>query len=665
MHLRSPAVLTLLGLLPLLGLLVWWGTLRARRRFHRFVAPEIAKRLSLGTSRSRRIAGALLQLGALGLGIVALARPQWGRRDEPVVRRGVDVVFALDLSASMLAEDVSPSRIDQARAAAVTLLGSLRGDRVGLVVFGGRAVTQCPLTIDYGAVRLFLDAADPDVTPGAGSDLGRAIEESARLFKASERRYKTIVLFTDGEDLEGRGEEAARKAKEEGIVVHAIGVGTPGGGPIPMRDDQGVLTGYKKDHEGRVVTTRFDSTSLEKIALGTDGMFLHAGPVGEEGARVAEAIGGMEKKEIQSRTATRFEDRFQIPLGAAIVLLCLDALWIGRRVRPEVRSAAPRPTTVRAAATAMIVGGTLAFFAGGAPPRAEDATSPAASPTAPTQAHPDQKPTKATPSTKPVEPTKPGGSTKPTEPPERAPSAQVARGNRSGNRLYEQQRYKDALARYEEASAAAPDLSSLRYNMGNALYRQKQYDAASAEYQRSLARAKGALSSAARYNLGNALYEQGHYQEAADAYAQVLQNDPADEAARRNLELALRRLKKPEQKQDQQQQNQDDKKPKNDQDKNQQDKSPQDNEAGQQQQQQQGDGTNEEKQPQNADGASGQDQNQQKEQEGKQPGKGQENPTLDKQAAERLLDSLAREERRDLKQRLARLPREEGKEKDW
>ncbi len=223
MRFAQPWVLVLLAALPALGILLASSQGRRRRRLARFTSLELLPRLALGDSTARWVLGSLLRLAAIGLAIVALARPQWGRRDEPVVRRGVDVVFALDLSASMLAEDVSPSRLEQARAAAGSLLGTIEGDRVGLVVFGGRPATQCPLTLDYGAVRLFLDAAEADFAPGPGTDLGRAVEEASRLFKASERRYKTIVLFTDGEDLEGRGAEASRRAREEGIVIHAIG----------------------------------------------------------------------------------------------------------------------------------------------------------------------------------------------------------------------------------------------------------------------------------------------------------------------------------------------------------------------------------------------------------------------------------------------------------
>ncbi|MGH9391331.1 MAG: VWA domain-containing protein, partial [Vicinamibacteria bacterium] len=184
MRFATAEMLWLLILMPALGLLAWSSLASHRRRLERFASPDVLPALLLGFSRGRCVIHACLRIGAIGLFVVALARPQWGRKDEPIVRRGVDVVLALDTSASMLAEDVSPNRLDQARALAGSLLDSLTGDRVALVSFGGRAAVQCPLTLDYGALRLFLDAAEPAFSPGPGTDLGRAIEEAARLFNA-------------------------------------------------------------------------------------------------------------------------------------------------------------------------------------------------------------------------------------------------------------------------------------------------------------------------------------------------------------------------------------------------------------------------------------------------------------------------------------------------
>lgn len=757
MRFALPWALLWLALVPALGVLLFASLTLRRRRLERFVSSGILPRLLIGASVGRVVALGSLRLGAIALVILALARPQWGKREEPVVRKGVDVVLALDLSASMLAEDVSPNRLEQARAEAVSLVGSLMGDRVALVPFGGRAAVVCPLTADYGAVRLFLDAADASFAPGGGTDLARAIDEAVRLLTSggsAEKRYKTIVLLTDGEDLEGHGLEAVARAREGGIIVHAIGVGTPQGGPIPLRDENGKLTGYKKDREGRVVTTRFDPTELEKIALETDGTFLRSGPAGDAGAKVAEAISKMEKREIAARLATRFEDRYQIPLIGALVLLVIEAAWIPRRKtsaeQPEegaVKSprprraareagaaapareivpgdaAAPSPTRPRAPGDAAVSGrGVLVALgailaAGLAAPLAVHAAGPdgddrhaSASDPSPSPSPPGSKSgapfedeqgqdagrVPEPPGEEKGEPSSGagsgasknrGGSKSSSASPNggylnagRAPTAGVARANRDGNRLYGHERYSDALSKYEEAGAAAPDLPAVRYNIGNALLRGGKYKEAASEYQRALQSAPPAIAPAIRYNLGNAQFLQGQYKDAAESYMKVLERAPADEAARRNLELALRALKRPEQ----QQSHQSD--PKDSKDNENEEKNQSSGGAGKQQQQEEGKQENAAKsdqdrkdagQPKDASeqeqqGQSDKDRAQGKEREGKKnesrrdrSSQQRQDAKIGRNEAERLLDSLAEEEKKDLKRRMARQPREEGPEKDW
>ena len=675
MNFARPMALWLLLLVPALAALSWGSRTARRRRLRRFASESILPRLIVGTSWVREAVLTSLRLGAVGLVAIALARPQWGRRDEPVVRRGVDVVLALDLSASMLAEDVSPNRFEEARAEAASLVASLTGDRVGLVVFGGRAAAPCPLTLDYGAVRLFLDAAEPDFVPSPGSDLGRAIEESSRLFNASERGYKTIVLLTDGEDLESGGAAAAAEARKNGIIVHAIGVGTAGGGPIPLRDEQGTLTGYKKDREGRVVTTRLDAAALEKIAVAAEGMFLHAGPAGEEGRRIADVIGKMEKREIASRLATRFEDRYQIPLSAALVLLAVEGLWIGRRARrtpagqdaPASASGDAETTRRRGSMAALAAASALLLAVpAGRIARADDPPQGADDTATKDQGGSkggwpgDAGPATAKGAPRPPAPAEHGRAEPAPREEMKVPSA-AAHRNREANRLYGRKDYGQALSKYEEASAAAPDLPSLRYNIGNALYREGKYDAAAAEYSRALSKAGKSLSPAARYNLGNTHFQQKQYAEAVDAYRKVLEERPGDEAARHNLELALRALQQKEQEQKQQQQKEGTKPPDPRQKNSQNQSSPKDNPKDepkpqdQEQDQKQDQKQTGERKPQPGD-QSPQD---------KPPAQGASEGKIGKKEAEKLLDSLAQEEKRDLRKRLAHLPQEQGREKDW
>lgn len=683
MRFASPWTLWLLALVPAMGLLLWGSLVHRGRRLARLVSAALLPRLLVGASAGRLASLGALRIAGLGLFIVALARPQWGRRDEPVVRRGVDVVLALDLSASMLGEDVSPNRLEQARSEAVSLVESLSGDRVALVTFGGRAAVQCPLTLDYGAVRLFLDAADASFAPGPGSDLGRGILEAARLLGSagsSDPRHKTIVLLTDGEDLEGGALEAVRTARQAGIVVHCIGVGSPRGGPIPLRDDGGTLTGYKKDRDGKVVTTRFDPAVLDKIALATDGVFLHAGPAGDAGDRIAQAISRMEKRELSSRLATRFEDRFQVPLAAGLILLGLEAVWMPRRRTHAARAPSGadrrggRARPVGAGATALAILLCVAL-----PPRAALAREGPSGSEAEDRAAEGSAPRRPdTAQARGARASREGGRgadtiRDPGAQPLRvgaAPSAGVARKNREGNRLYLERRYPDALSRYEEAGSEAPDLPAIRYNIGNALFRQGKYAEAASEYSRALHGADRDLEPAARYNLGNAQFQQGSYKDAIDSYRKVLQKRPEDDAARQNLELALRALEAPHK---QPSPNEGEPKPQEDREKSGGDRKGSQDQRQPKQDQQEGD-------------ASGADQDPNRDAQGDEDGSGRDGApegapehgegkgrdaqagakgTLPRKEAERLLDSFAQEEKRDLRRRLARMPREQGPEKDW
>jgi Ca-activated chloride channel family protein len=666
MRFGSPASLTLLLLVPVMAALLWVSIIARGRRLRRFVSATLLPGRLAGASMGRLVALSSIRIAAVGLVALALARPQWGRKDEPVVRRGIDVVLALDLSASMLAEDVSPDRLEQARAEATSLLRALTGDRVALIAFGGRATLQCPLTLDYGAVRLFLDAADASFSPGPGTDLGRAMELAARVLGSSgssERRYKAVVLLTDGEDLEGGAAEGIQKAREAGIVVHAIGVGTARGGPIPLRDDGGALTGYKKDRDGKVVTTRLDSVTLEKIALATEGVFAHAGPAGDAGSRIAEAISGMEKREIGSRLATRFEDRFQIPLALAFLLLVIEVAWIPRRRgnRAGGRGAgAARGSTnpapvVRGAAAAALAAIALMLLATGsarADAPGSDSRSSAASPA----------PGSGQPSTEGASP--PARSAQDARPIDAgpAPTAAIAKKTREGNRIYKGGDYPGALSKYEDAGAGAPDLAALRYNIGNALLRQGKYPEAASEYHRALQNAGPSLAPAVRYNLGNAQFLQKQYKEAAESYRKVLEKRPSDEEARRNLELALRALQVQQQQQQQQQSDSKDKQDKDGKDQKQRSGGTgEDRKQQQQQQQEQQEQQQRQQQQQNESGG----QDQKNGQSASSPAGKDEQGKIGKKEAERLLDSIADEEKRDLKRRLARMPRENGPEKDW
>ncbi len=336
MRFAEPTLLWLLLLLPVLAALALLGSRVRRRALARFAGgTEHLGRFSGEVGSNRRAVKTLLLLVAMAAGVLAAARPQWGTRLEPITRRGVDVVVVLDTSVSMLADDVAPNRLALARHAAASLLQRLSGNRVALVTFAGKATLACPLTLDQGAAILLLEAVDAEAVPVPGSAIADALRTAVRAFggAASEGRQRAIVVFSDGEDHEGGIDEAIRATREGGATVHAIGCGTARGSPIPLGDSSGASRGFKKDSEGRVVTTRLDESVLEKLALGTDGHYYRATPAEEEINEIVRAIAGMDARELGTVLRTKYEERFQIPLALALAALLAETVLSDRRRR--------------------------------------------------------------------------------------------------------------------------------------------------------------------------------------------------------------------------------------------------------------------------------------------------------------------------------------------
>jgi Ca-activated chloride channel family protein len=251
---------------------------------------------------------------------------------EMMKRRGLDVVIAVDVSLSMYAEDIKPNRMARSKQEISKFVDRLAGDRVALVAFAGDAYLQCPLTSDYAAFRIFLDVLEPDLIEVPGTDLARALEVSLSAFDQRDRKYRVVVLLTDGEDHSGRTEKAAKEMADQGVIVYTVGIGSLTGVPIPIKEKSGAVS-YKKDRNGQIVTTRLDAQLLQRIALATDGGFYHARPSQFELAQVLEAINAMEKRELESEQFTRYEERFQIPLAIAVLFLALELFVSDRRKR--------------------------------------------------------------------------------------------------------------------------------------------------------------------------------------------------------------------------------------------------------------------------------------------------------------------------------------------
>ncbi len=333
MQFAHPIILyATLPVLLCLGLFFWLAEKRSAARLQAFASPELLRYLSQNASPRRRLLKALLFLLATACAGLALARPQWGVHLEEQEGRGLDVMFALDTSRSMAAEDIRPNRLERAKLSILDFVNGLHGDRVGLVAFAGRAFLQCPLTLDYEGFRHTLQVVDTDIIPVPGTDIGRAIRE-ANAAMTHDRNHRILVIITDGEDLEAAGIREARRTADQGMVIHTVGVGSPEGSPIPVVGPNG-QPDYHRDMDGNIVLTKVDESTLIAIAAATGGSYTNLGA--GEGLetvyqRIREAIPPED-------TGTRIRevpiDRFQWFLALAITLFAVERTLSTRR-RPS------------------------------------------------------------------------------------------------------------------------------------------------------------------------------------------------------------------------------------------------------------------------------------------------------------------------------------------
>lgn len=264
--------------------------------------------------------------------IVGLIDPQVGSKLEKVKREGIDLYLVLDVSNSMLAEDIKPNRLERSKLAISTLVDKLQGDRVGIIIFAGNAYKQLPLTTDYSAAKLFLSAVDTKIVPTQGTAIGEAIEMATVSFGETEHN-KAIIVITDGENHEDDAIEAAKQANDLGINVFTIGMGLPEGAPIPLYNSYGTQTGFKKDKQNTTVITKLNEDMLRQIAAAGGGAYARANNASTGLKRIFDDINAIDKKEIETRQFTDYEDRFQIFLGIAIILLIIELLVADRKTR--------------------------------------------------------------------------------------------------------------------------------------------------------------------------------------------------------------------------------------------------------------------------------------------------------------------------------------------
>jgi Ca-activated chloride channel family protein len=318
-------LLHFLWLLPLAGVALKVSGRQKKKAMGRLAEPELLAQLTGQDLKRRRFFKGLLLLTAWALMLFALAGPRWGSHYQEVSQKGVDIMIVVDVSSSMRVEDIKPDRLERARREILDFLSVVQGDRVGLVAFSGAAFVQCPLTLDYAALEMFLGQLEPDLIPVPGTDLGAAIETALSSFDFKAETDKVILLITDGEDNEAKGLNAAREAAEKGAKVFVFGMGEPSGGPIPASDGKG---GFKKDKEGKLILSRLDEESLRRIASATGGTYARS-VAGDLDLDILYFDGIKSRTEAQTLKSGKikvYEERFPIFVLAAFVFLVLENL---------------------------------------------------------------------------------------------------------------------------------------------------------------------------------------------------------------------------------------------------------------------------------------------------------------------------------------------------
>jgi Ca-activated chloride channel family protein len=497
--------------IPLLIALFLRAEDRGFKRLQQFVSARLLPQLAGTVNRPRRVIKVGLQLLGLGLAIVGLAQPRWGYTFQDVKRKGIDLLIAVDTSRSMLSNDVQPDRLERVKLAIQDLINELQGDRVGLIAFAGRAFLQAPLTIDYDAVIEAVNDLDTKTIPEGGTNISSAITLATQSFGKSAIGNRALIIFTDGEELSGDAVKTAKAAADAGVRIFTVGVGTPQGSLIPVTSDNGE-TSFVKDSAGEVVKSKLDDKRLREIAKATGGFYVHL----ENGPRTMqqvqnEGLAKMTAAEMDVRLSRRPIERYEWPLGAALIALALSILIperksatgrIRRGQHARERAFVPTPAKTAAAAVALVVLLCSSAFA----------TTP-------------------------------------------------------GVDAYQRGKFEDAYREFQETLKSHPESRAedeLQFDSGTAAYKLKDYNKALESFSQALLTPDTGLQSKGHYNLGNTLYQHGEMQKnddkklsdwtnALDHYEQTLKLDPQNKEAKDNYEYVKRKIDELKNKKHQQQ----------------------------------------------------------------------------------------------------------------
>ncbi len=321
----------LLGI-PVFSILFMLGLSLRKQSLRRLGELKVLKRLMPERSPQKLILKFIILNLAYASLVVGIANPQTGSKLEKIQRKGIDIVVALDVSNSMLAQDIKPDRLTRARQALFKLIDRLQGDRIGIIIFAGKAYVQLPVTTDYAAAKMFVSTISTKDIPSQGTAIAEAIELGMSSFDRNDHS-KAIIIITDGENHEGDAIEAAKTANQQGIRVYTIGMGLPDGSPIPVINSYGQQTGFKKDRDGNTVITKLNELMMQQIAAAGDGDYVRANNTQAGLSKIFDKINALEKSEIETRMFTDYEDQFQYFIGFALLLIFLEFFIFDRKTR--------------------------------------------------------------------------------------------------------------------------------------------------------------------------------------------------------------------------------------------------------------------------------------------------------------------------------------------
>jgi Ca-activated chloride channel family protein len=497
---RIEHIENLLGLaaFPLLAAALWFLLGWKKRTVARIGDPSLVRQLVSSFSPTRFLIKAGVALLAFLIIVIGAGNPQKPGKMENVKRKGVDVMIVLDVSKSMLARDVKPSRLDKAKQLLLLMLDKLDNDRIGLVLFAGRAYLQMPLTSDHGAARMYIQGASPDAVPTQGTVIAEALRMANTAFNSKERKFKSILLISDGEDHDPDALKTAKDLAKVGVMINTIGIGSPEGSPI-VDPATGEL---KKDEQGNTVISKLNEAELQQLSDATNGRYVRLDNLDDALITMTQQIDSVEKKSMSDAELVDYISYFQWFLGIAFFFLVFEFFFSERRAavrekrdRTAIKAFPATPSLTR---TATLLA--LAILVSALPASAQNSNT------------------------------------------------QI----RSGNRAYKKGQYDKSVQQYQQAVQQTPNSPTANYNLGNAQFKNNKFDEAAHAYDATVQNSRGkAMKEKGYYNKGVAMVRQKKLPESIDAWKNALKLDANDIEARENLEKALKEQRKQQQQQQQ------------------------------------------------------------------------------------------------------------------